>query len=221
MTKSQFNIKISKDLLVRVKRQAMMSGKSLTEHITDLVNNSLSEDNIQNTNLSSNNKITNLVINSLSDDDIQNTHLSSVDKIKDLEKRLLSLESTVRNREYLSQKFKPFTNSEAINCTKFMRGVFYKELKKRNFDNKSEAFEDFLKSLQVYDEINKSFSDRLKEIMLSDKPSPWTGEELNELTGKDKCNCLIRKGLINWTGKTECPSQQEICDKGEELLSLF
>ena len=197
MTKSQFNIKISKDLLIRVKRQAMMSGKSLTEHITDLVTNSLS------------------------DDDIQNTHLSSVDKIKDLEKRLLSLESTVRNREYLSQKLKPFTNSEAINCTKFMRGVFYKELQKRNFDNKSEAFEDFLKSLQVYDELNKSFSDRLKEIMLSDKPSPWTGEELNELTGKDKCNCLIRKGLINWTGKTECPSQQEICDKGEELLSLF
>ena len=197
MTKSQFNIKISKDLLIRVKRQAMMSGKSLTEHITDLVTNSLS------------------------DDYIQNTHLSSVDKIKELEKRLLSLESTVRNREYLSQKLKPFTNSEAINCTKFMRGVFYKELQKRNFDNKSEAFEDFLKSLQVYDELNKSFSDRLKEIMLSDKPSPWTGEELNELTGKDKCNCLIRKGLINWTGKTECPSQQEICDKGEELLSLF
>ena len=197
MTKSQFNIKISKDLLIRVKRQAMMSGKSLTEHITDLV------------------------VNSLSNDVIQNTHLSSVDKIKDLEKRLLSLESTVKNREYLSQKLKPFTNSEAINCTKFMRGVFYKELQKRNFDNKSEAFEDFLQSLQVYDELNKSFSDRLKEIMLSDKPSPWTGEELNELTGKDKCNCLIRKGLINWTGKTECPSQQEICDKGEELLSLF
>ena len=41
MTKSQFNIKISKDLLIKVKRQAMMSGKSLTEHITDLVTNCL------------------------------------------------------------------------------------------------------------------------------------------------------------------------------------
>ncbi len=76
MTKSQFNIKISKDLLVRVKRQAMMSGKSLTEHITDLVTNSLSEDN--------------------------NINISYDDKIKDLEKRLISLESIVRNREYLS-----------------------------------------------------------------------------------------------------------------------
>ena len=197
MTKSQFNIKISKDLLIKVKRQAMMSGKSLTEHITDLVTKSLS------------------------DNDIQNIDLSSVNKIEDLEKRLLSLESIVTNREYLSQKLKPFTNSEAINCTKFMRAVFDKELEKRNYDDKSEAFDDFFKSVLVYDGLNKSFSDRLKEIMLSDKPSPWTGRELNELTGEDKCNCSIRKGLIHWTGKTECPSQQEICDKGEELLPMF
>ena len=196
MTKSQFNIKISKDLLIKIKRQAMMSGKSLTEHITDLVTKSLS------------------------DNDIQNIDLSSVNKIEDLEKRLLSLESIVANREYLSQKLKPFTNSEAVNCTKFMRAVFDKELEKRNYDDKSEAFDDFFKSVQVYDGLNKSFSDRLKEIMLSDKPSPWTGRELNELTGEDKCNCSIRKGLIHWTGKTECPSQQEICEKGEELLPL-
>ena len=197
MTKSQFNIKISKDLLIKVKRQAMMSGKSLTEHITDLVTKSLH------------------------DNDVQNIDSSSVNKIKDLEKRLLSLESIVSNREYLSQKLKPFSNSEAINCTKFMRAVFDKELEKRNYDDKSEAFDDFFKSVQVYNGLNKSFSDRLKEIMLSDKPSPWTGRELNELTGEDKCNCSIRKGLIHWTGKTECPSQQEICDKGEELLPLF
>ena len=197
MTKSQFNIKISKDLLIKVKRQAMMSGKSLTEHITDLVTKSLS------------------------DNDNQNIDLSAVNKIENLEKRLLSLESIVSNREYLSQKLKPFTNSEAINCTKFMRAVFDKELEKRNYDDKSEAFDDFLQSVQVFDGLNKLFSDRLKEIMLSDKPSPWTGRELNELTGEDKCNCSIRKGLIHWTGKTECPSQQEICDKGEELLPLF
>ena len=197
MTKSQFNIKISKDLLIRVKRQAMMSGKSLTEHITDLVTNSLSENNTQ------------------------NTHASSANKIKGLEKRLLNLESIVRNREYLSQKLKPFTNSEAINCTKFMRGVFYKELEKRNFDDKFDAFDDFFQSIQAFDDFNNTFSDRLNEIMLSDKPPPWTGKELNELTAGDKCNCSIRKGLINWTGLKECPSQQEICDKGEVLLSFL
>ena len=197
MTKSQFNIKISKDLLIRIKRQAMMSGKSLTEHITDLLTKSLS------------------------DNDIQNIDLSSVNKIEDLEKRLLSLESIVSNREYLSQKLKPFTNSEAINCTKFMRAVFDKELEKRNYDDKSEAFDDFLRSVKVYYELSNKFCDRLRDIMLSDKASPWTGRELNELTGEDECNCSIRKGLIHWTGKTEYPSQQEICDRGEELLPLF
>ena len=74
-----------------------------------------------------------------------------------------------------------------------MRAVFDKELKKRNYDDKSEAFDDFLQSVQVFDGLNKLFSDRLKEIMLSDKPSPWTGRELNELTGEDKCNCSIEK----------------------------
>ena len=197
MTKSQFNIKIPKDLLIRVKRQAMMSGKSLTEHITDLVTNSLSES------------------------DIQDTSSVSGNKIKQLEERLLTLESIVRNREYLSQKFKPFTNSEAINCTKFMRGVFDKELEKRNFDNKYEAYKDLIQAIQGHNQLSQSFSERLEEIMLSDNPKPWTGKELNELSGDDKCNCLIRKGLINWTGKTECPSQQEICDKGEELLAFF
>ena len=197
MNKSQFNIKISKDLLVKVKRQAMMSGKSLTEHITDLVTKSLSEN------------------------DSQDIKLTYDNKIKDLEERLISLESIVRNREYISQKLKPFTNSEAINCTKFMRGVFYKQLERGNFDNKFIAFDDFLQSLRAVEDLNKTFTDRLKEIMLDDRSSPWTGKELNELTGNDKCNCSIRKALINWTGKIECPSQQEICDKGEELLFLF
>ena len=66
MTKSQFNIKISKDLLIKVKRQAIRSGKGLTEHITDLITNSLNE--------SATNQ----------DDD-------SIHRIKDLEKRLLTL----------------------------------------------------------------------------------------------------------------------------------
>jgi len=49
-----------------------------------------------------------------------------------------------------------------------MRGVFYKELEKRNFNDKSEAFDDFLKSVMLFEEIDNSVSDRLKEIMHSD-----------------------------------------------------
>ncbi len=197
MTKSQFNIKISKELLTKVKRQAIMSGKSLTEHITDLVTKSLSEN------------------------DIQNLDNNSSKKIMDLEERLLSLESIVRNREYISQGIKPFTNKEAINCSKFMRGVFDKEVEKRNIEDKEKAFSDLFNHIKVYDQLNHFFTTRLREVILSDDPTPWTGKELNELIGVDKCNCSIRKGLINWTGKIDCPSQQEICDKGEKLLTLF
>ncbi|MBW3042341.1 hypothetical protein [Prochlorococcus marinus] len=197
MTKSQFNIKISTELLIQVKRQAMMMGKSLTEHITDLVTESLSEN------------------------DIQNTNLYSAGKIKNLEKRLLTIESIVSNNEYLNKKLKPFTNPEAINCTRFMRGLFNKEVEKRNLNDKNEAFDDLFKLIKEYNQFDDIFTDRLKEILISENPSPWTGKELNDLVGDDKCNCSIRKGLIQWTGKTDCPSQQEICDKGAELLNLF
>ena len=196
MTKSQFNIKISKDLLVKVKRQAMMSGKSLTEHITDLINQSLSEKNIE------------------SDD------FSSAKKLNEVEDRLLNLEAIVRNREYISEKFKRFTNSEAVNCTKYMRGVFDNEISKKSFDDKNQAFDDFLLHLNTYVQLSDLSIYRLKEIMLDDNPKPWTGKELNNIASDEKCNCPIRKGLINWTGNLDTPSQQEICDKGEKLLAL-
>ena len=75
MNKSQFNIKISKDLLTRIKRQAIKSGKSLTEHITDLISQSLEKNN---------------------NDDID---INGNKKINEFEKRLNKLESVVKNRE--------------------------------------------------------------------------------------------------------------------------
>ena len=75
MAKSQFNIKISKDLLTKIKRQAITSGKTLTEHITDLIEKSLSEDM----------------------DDLRNNSLE--EQISAIEERLLSIESKVTNRQ--------------------------------------------------------------------------------------------------------------------------
>ena len=197
MTKSQFNIKISKDLLIKVKRQAMMSGKSLTEHITDLITKSLSKNSLQESNDFSH------------------------ERFRDMENRLINLESIVSNREYISEKIKPFTNSDAINCTKFMKGFFDKEIEKRNFIDKNQAFDDFFNHLVTFIQIDDFPTDRLKEIMLSDKTEPWTGKELNYFASDNKCNCPIRKGLIDWTRTFNCPSQQEICEKGEKLLSLI
>ena len=192
MTKSQFNIKISKDLLTQVKRQAMRSGKSLTQHITDLITNSLADN--------------------------ENNYLYSSSEIRNLEQRLLKVESIVINREYSTEKSNQFNNSEAINCTKFMKGIFEQEIKKGNYINRNEAFDDFYNHINNHGDISQIFVNRLKEIMLNDLAKPWTGKELNELNGYSKCNCPIRKGLINWTGLIDFPSQQEICERGEELL---
>ena len=74
MTKSQFNIKISKELLTQIKRQATKSGKTLTEHITDLISKSLSEN------------------------DLQDIDSYSAKQIKDFEERLLDIESIVSLR---------------------------------------------------------------------------------------------------------------------------
>ena len=196
MTKSQFNIKIDSDLLTRVKRHAMRSGKSLTEYITVLLTKSLSE-------------------NLLEDDCF--TYES---QIKDIKDRILTLESLVSNREYLNDDFTPFTNSEAINCTKYMRGVFENELRKRTFSDKKEAFNDLLNNINDYARLSDLYRSRLEEIMLKDNAIPFTGKELNDLSLNVKCNCPIRKGLINWTGNINIPSQQEICDRGESLLIL-
>ena len=193
MSKSQFNIKISKDLLTSIKRQATKSGKSLTEHITDLVKKSLDE----------------------------NDDIDALKTIKDFERRLILLESTVSNREYLSENIKAFSDVEAVNCTKFMRGFFDKEVKKRELVDKNSALIDLISHINSYVQLNKFFTNRIEEIMLCDNATPWTGKELNKLSDSNKCNCPIRFGLVNWTGRFDCPSQQEICDKGEKLLPLL
>ena len=75
-------------------------------------------------------------------------------------------------------------------------------------------------NINDYVQLSDLSRSRLEEIMLSDNPIPFTGKELNDLSCNVKCNCPIRKGLINWTGNINIPSQQEICDRGENLLIL-
>tara|TARA_Y100001968_G_scaffold292421_1_gene297602 strand:- start:268 stop:576 length:309 start_codon:yes stop_codon:yes gene_type:complete len=100
-----------------------------------------------------------------------------------------------------------------------MRGVFQKTYNEKGFNSKKVAFLDFCQHVRGYQEWNEVLSLRLKEVMLMDDPDPFTGKELNDLCKGNKCNCPIRFGLINWTGLTEVPSQQEICDKGDELVN--
>ena len=197
MRRSQLNIKLPEELLKSVKRQAMRSGLSLTEHIV------------------------NLITSSLEDDGIEKSEQESILVLRELSERVSIVESAIKNSNYLNIELTPFTDQEAINCTNFMRGVFNKTIEIKGFKSKKQAFSDFCRHLTHYPSLNEFSVLRLKEVMLMDDPDPWTGKELNDLSEGDKCKCPIRFGLINWTGKNNVPSQQEICDKGEALLNSF
>tara|TARA_Y100000766_G_C18625844_1_gene468366 strand:- start:222 stop:485 length:264 start_codon:yes stop_codon:yes gene_type:complete len=78
MNKSQFNIKISSELLKQIKMQAMRSGKSLTNHITELIESSLKKQDLD-------------VSNQL-----------SIERIEKIENRLLVIETAISNQSHLS-----------------------------------------------------------------------------------------------------------------------
>ena len=196
MSRSQLNIKLPERTLKRIKRQAMMKGKTLTQHLVDLINRSLEDEILEDDNLLINDATIHGVLH-----------------------RLLRVESAIQNYSYLNTGLTPFSDQEAINCSEFMREVFVRTVKEKGFSSNLEAFSDFSQYLQDYENWNEASTMRLREVMLMENPEPWTGNELNDLSSGDKCNCPIRFGLIEWTGKYNIPSQQEICDKGAELLN--
>ena len=51
----------------------------------------------------------------------------------------------------------------------------------------------------------------LQEIILK-------ADELNELCYGNKCPCPIYSGLKEWTGAKLFPTQQNICDRGDQLI---
>ena len=90
MSKSQFNIKISSELLMQIKKQAIRSGKSLTDHITELIETSLEKQNLD-------------IYNQL-----------SVERIENIENRLLSIENTISNIKHLSHNSEQFKEKQFV-----------------------------------------------------------------------------------------------------------
>ena len=75
MNKSQFNIKISSEVLKQIKRQAIRSGRSLTDHVTKLIEKSLKGD------------------------EINESNQPSIERIEKIETRILSIELAIDNLE--------------------------------------------------------------------------------------------------------------------------
>jgi len=78
MAKSQFNVKISSELLTQLKSQAMRSGKTLTDNVTELIEMSLKREESD-------------VFNQL-----------PVERIEKVENRLSSIVTAISNLKHLS-----------------------------------------------------------------------------------------------------------------------
>ena len=86
MAKSQFNVKISSELLTQLKSQAMRSGKTLTDNVTELIEMSLKREELD-------------VFNQL-----------PVERIEKIENRLSSMETAISNLEQLILNSTQFKN---------------------------------------------------------------------------------------------------------------
>ena len=200
MARTQLNINIDPQLMVKLKQNAIKSGKTISEFVV--------------------NAITKEVNNAFIDRSLE-------DRLSSVEQRISSLEnsSSIASGK---KKITPFTDIEAKNCNEFIKGVFQEEVKRKKYKSDKDAWNDLIGYIDCFEHWNDIYTLRLKEVLFIKDGDLLTSSEMNSFTHSKTCPCPIRTGLINWInnaekGQLSCsdegyPSQQTICDKGAKLL---
>ena len=116
---------------------------------------------------------------------------------------------------------KPFSDRDAVNCTKFMRALFNKKFELGKYNNKHIAFEEFITYVEKFNQWDKIYTQKLKAVMLFESSESWSSKELNLITSERNCECPIYAALKEWTGCSEFPSQDLICDLGKSLIPVI
>ena len=201
MKRTQLNITIDPKLLEALKRESIKSGKTLSNKVSEIINQFLSKQKDS----------------------------SSENRLEQLERKFLVLERNVSDLSIEKQKVTPFTEVESKNCSEFMREIFIQKINKEKNITRRKAFNELVKQVECFHQWNNFYTLRLKEVLFVDDYDPFSAKELNNLTLGKECPCPIRTSLINWiassnTGKCSCsnlnfPSQQEICTKGAALVA--
>ena len=200
MGRTQLNTNINPDLLNKLKKMAMMSGKTLSSFVCESLANQ-----------------------------IENVALEDIDpKVQLIEERLEYLESMVSSLLPENQKINSYTIDEAKNCNEFFKAIFKEEMIRKQYESPKDAWNELIANISCFDQWNDTFTLRLKEILFIDHGDPLTSDELNMLTNGKTCPCPIRSGLINWINNSEegtcaCedqrfPSIRTICQKGSKSV---
>ncbi len=198
MSRTQLNINIDPQLMAKLREGSIKSGKTIAEFVSESIFNQLENAFPQ----------------------------YSDSRLIALEARLAALEKNSITSSW--QKSTPFTEEEASNCNQFFKGIFQKEIQKKEYASTKEAWNDLIGYIKCFEQWNDFYTLRLKEILFIHDGDPFTSQELNGLTAGKVCPCPIRTGLINWInngekGSCSCldegfPSQQNICNHGVKLL---
>ncbi len=201
MKRTQLNINIDADLLKEIKASARKSGKSLVEYVNDLFRKELHND---------------------ASGDIEI-------RLSNHEKRLQFIEENILSDIKQNMKISDFTPQEAENFNDFVKAIFKKELKRKQYNSPTDAWHDFVSHLNCFDKWDEKCSLRLKEILFIDHGDALNSDEMNSLKGSEMCPSPIRTGIINWINNSErgqccCsnsnfPSEKLIREKGARLVS--
>ncbi len=201
VNRSQLNININPELMTLLKENAIKSGKTISNFVTEAINSQ--------------------IINNDSEKTIE-------DRISLIEQRINSLENNIPSKLSLNKKITPYTTVESENCNDFFKAVFHEEVKRKKYKSKKDAWNDFIAHIDCFDQWNDLYTLRLKEVLFIKDGDPLTSDEMNSLTKGKICPSPIRTGLINWinNGEKGCcncsdetiPLQQTICEKGSKLL---
>ena len=166
---TQLNITIDPKLLEALKRESIKSGKTLSNKVSEIINQFLSKQKDS----------------------------SSSSRLKQLERKFLVLERKVSDLSIKKQKATPFTEVESKNCSEFMREIFIQKINKEKNITRRKAFNELIKQVECFHQWNKFYTLRLKEVLFIDDYDPFSALELNNLTIGKECPCPIHTGLIN------------------------
>ena len=145
LKRTQLNINIDPVLLSEIKSRAMMSGKTLSSFIIDIISQHIKEEEDSNINY----------------------------RVNTMESRLNKIEDMLSLAKRINQKNTPFTNIEAENCTNFTRAIFDQITLEKGFSSKKEAWNDYLPYITIFDQWNTRNTLRLQEVLLIEDSEPW------------------------------------------------
>ena len=200
MERTQLNVSIDPNLLEKIRENAKRSGKTLNRFVSDCFINQLEE---------------------LEPETIEY-------RFNRIEDRIQCIEEILHMDSYESKKTKLFTPGDAKNFNEFIKAIFKKELKRRQYKSTKDAWNDFIKHLNCFDQWNEVCSIRLKESLFIEHGDPLSCDEMNSLQNGEACPSPIRTGIINWINNSkqdkcccsykDFPSQRAICEEGSTLV---